>query len=214
MGVAVRPDVLMRLIGRSLILAAATLLLAACSSSPDAPQLSGLMGTEPAEYQIGPNDTLNIFVWGNPELSTTVPVRPDGRISTPLIEDLDARGKNPSSLARDIEKVLAQYVQNPIVTVMVTGFVGPFNQQIRVVGEAVQPRAIPYRANMTALDVMIEVGGLTDFAAGNDTVIVRRVDGEQSTYRVRLDDLLRSGDVSANVELIPGDIVIIPQSWF
>lgn len=196
------------------VLALASLILAACSGNPDAPPLSGRAGGEPAEYLIGPGDSLRFFVWGNPELSETVPVRPDGRVSVPLIEDLEAAGKTPSQLARDVEEVLSQFIQNPIVTVIVLGFNGPFDQQVRVVGEAALPQALPYRANMTALDVMIAVGGLTEFADGNATVVVREEDGERRNYRVRLDDLLKDGDVSANVELIPGDILIIPQSFF
>jgi polysaccharide export outer membrane protein len=144
----------------------------------------------------------------------TVPVRPDGRISTPLIEDLEATGRTPTQLARDIEEKLKVYVQDPLVTVIVSGFAGPFDQQVRVVGEALQPRAIPYRANMTMLDVMIEVGGLTEFASGNRAVLARGQTGNQTTFNVRLDDLLRDGDIRANVPVLPGDVVIIPQSWF
>jgi polysaccharide export outer membrane protein len=197
-----------------LVVAAVALVLAGCTGNPDAPTIAGVTDAEPADYLIGPGDELQIFVWGNPELSESVPVRPDGRISVPLIEDLPAANKTPSVLARDIEAILAEFVQNPIVTVIVRNFIGPFDQQVRVVGEAALPSAIPYRAKMTALDVMIAVGGLTEFAAGNDSVIVRSADGERAMYRVRLDDLLIDGDVSANVEMVPGDILIIPQSWF
>ena len=140
----------------------------------------------------------------------SVPVRPDGKITVPLVEDLPALGRTSTQLARDIEKRLAKYIRDPVVTVIVTGFNGPYNQQIRVVGEAAKPQALPYRQNMTVLDVMIAVGGLTDFADGNDASILR--DGKQ--YRVRLSDLIRRGDVSANVEMKPGDVLIIPQSWF
>lgn len=193
----------------------AGLLASACAFSPEAPTEAPTSAKERAiDYRIGPQDQLSIFVWGNPELSTSVPVRPDGRISVPLIEDLQAENKTPTELARDVEKVLAEFVQNPVVTIIVTSFSGPFDQQIRVVGEASQPRAIPYRVNMTALDVMIEVGGLTQFAAGNRAVIVRSSKGERQSMRVRLDDLLKDGDVSANVEVVPGDIIIVPQSWF
>jgi len=193
----------------------AGLLASACAFSPEAPTEAPVAAKERAiDYRIGPQDQLSIFVWGNPELSTSVPVRPDGRISVPLIEDLQAENKTPTELARDVEKVLAEFVQNPVVTIIVTSFSGPFDQQIRVVGEASQPRAIPYRVNMTALDVMIEVGGLTQFAAGNRAVIVRSSKGERQSMRVRLDDLLKDGDVSANVEVVPGDIIIVPQSWF
>ncbi len=166
------------------------------------------------DYLIGPGDNLQIFVWRNPELTSAVPVRPDGRISVPLVEDMPAVGKTPTILARDVEQVLKQYVQEPIVNVIVTGFVGPFGQQVRVVGEAAKPQAISFRANMSLLDVMIDVGGLTRFAAGNRAVIVRKVDGKDQEQRVRLDDLIKDGDVSANVKMFPGDILIIPQSYF
>lgn len=165
-------------------------------------------------YQIGPGDQLQIFVWGNPELSVSVPVRPDGRINTPLVEDMEAAGKDPTELAGDMEKALAQYVQSPIVTVMVTGFVGEFDEQIRVVGEAAQPQALQYRDNLSLLDVMIAVGGLTEFAAGNRAKLIREVDGKRQQRTVRLDDLVREGDISANVMMRPGDILIIPEAWF
>ncbi len=190
------------------------LVLAACGGHPDAPTRAPGPVTEAPDYLVGPGDQLNIFVWRNPELSITVPVRPDGRISVPLIEDLTAAGKTPTALARDIENVLQQYVQDPIVTVIVTAFVGPFSQQVRVVGEATVPQAIPYSENMSVLDVMIRVGGLTDFAAGNRSVVVRKVKGRQQVFRIRLDDLLKNGDVSANVAMLPGDILIIPESFF
>ena len=166
------------------------------------------------DYLIGPGDNLQVFVWRNPELTATIPVRPDGRISVPLVEDMPAVGKTPSQLARDLEQVLKQYVQEPIVNVIVTGFVGPFAQQVRVVGEAAKPQAIAYRANMSVLDVMIDVGGLTRFAAGNRSVIVRQTSGTQTEQRVRLDDLLKDGDISANVRMLPGDILIVPQTFF
>ena len=140
-------------------------------------------------------------------------MRPDGRISVPLIEDLQAAGKTPTALARDVEGMLARYVQDPIVTVIVTGFVGPFAQQVRVVGEAARPQALAFRESMTMLDVMIQVGGLTPFAAGNRAVLVRNGKSEGS-FRLRLADLVKDGDVSANVDVMPGDVVIIPQSWF
>lgn len=188
--------------------------LGACSNLQDAPTAAPQSVAESPGYLIGPGDQLQIFVWRNPELSTSIPVRPDGRISLPLIEDLQAANKTPTDLARDVEKVLAEFVQNPVVTVIVTGFIGPFDQQVRVVGEASQPIAIPYREKMTVLDVMIAVGGLTEFAAGNRAVIVRADNQSKTSYRVRLDDLLKDGDVSANVDVLPGDILIIPQSWF
>ncbi len=189
-----------------------TVLVAACAT---------IQGLEPASYQgptppylIGPGDNVNIFVWGNPELSSSVPVRPDGRITTPLIEDVPASGKTPTQLARDMEKRLARYIKNPVVTVIVTGFVGRYSEQIRVLGEAANPQALPFREQVTVLDVMIQVGGLTEFAAGNNATIVRLVDGEQMLYQVRLDDLIRDGDITANVDMLPGDVLIIPEAWF
>jgi polysaccharide export outer membrane protein len=170
--------------------------------------------TQSPTYVIGPGDGLNIFVWRNQDLTTTVTVRPDGRISVPLIEDLQAAGKTPTELARDMERRLGRFVRDPVVTVILTGFVGPYSQQVRVVGEATRPQALPYRDSMSIMDVMIQVGGLTQFAAGNRTVIIRKVEGRDQYYRVRLDDLLKDGDISANVNVLPGDIVVIPQSWF
>jgi polysaccharide biosynthesis/export protein len=167
-----------------------------------------------SDYMIGPDDQLQVFVWRNPELTTTVPVRPDGRISVPLVEDMPAVGKTPAQLARDLEGKLKQYVQDPIVNVIVTSFNGPFAQQIRVVGEAAKPQAIAYRANMSLLDVMISVGGLTKYASGNRAVIVRQENGQSKSMTVRLSDLLKDGDVSANTRMMPGDVLIIPQSWF
>jgi len=165
-------------------------------------------------YLIGPGDNLNIFVWRNNDLSRSVPVRPDGRISIPLVEDLEVTGKTPTELAREIEKALGLYVKDPIVTVIVTGFLGPYSQQVRVLGEAQKPKALPYREKMSLLDLMIAVGGLTEFAAGNRSKIVRIVDGKQMEIEVRLEDLISDGDITANVDLLPGDILIIPESWF
>lgn len=165
------------------------------------------------EYIIGAGDGLQVFVWRNPEVSVSVTVRPDGKISTPLVEDLPAAGKTPSQLARDIERKLADYLKDPLVTIMMTGFVGPYSQQIRVVGEAAQPQVLAYRDHMSVLDVMIAVGGLTEFAAGNKARIVREVNGKRQQFSVRLDDLIRDGDISANVPVLPGDILIIPESW-
>jgi polysaccharide biosynthesis/export protein len=179
--------------------------------APPAPPYSDTTPQPSSEYVIGPGDKLNIFVWRNPDLSVNVPVRPDGRVSIPLVEDVEAVGKTASGLARDIEEQLKKYVKDPVVTVIGEGFVGPFTRQVRIIGEAATPRAIAYRANMTVLDAMIEVGGLTKYAAGNDTVLVRAVNGTQATYSVRLNSLIKDGDVSANVALDPGDILIIPQ---
>lgn len=191
--------------------------LSGCAFGPELPTATPdqmKAGDEAPLYHIGPGDSLNIFVWRNPELSVTVAVRPDGRINTPLVEDLKASGKTPTQLARDLESRLSRYVKNPVVTVMVSGFVGQYHEQIRVVGEATQPQSLPYKARMTLLDVMIQVGGLTEFAAGNDATLIREVEGEQKQYEVRLDDLLRDGDISANVVMLPGDVLIIPEAWF
>ena len=165
-------------------------------------------------YVIGPGDTVDIFVWGNEELSASIPVRPDGKITTPLVEDVQASGKTPTELARSMEQRLKRYIKNPIVTVIVTEFVGRQSEQIRVIGKAQKPQAIPYVENMTLLDVMIAVGGLTEFAAGNSATIVRNVDGKQKEFRVRLDDLVKYGDITKNVDMFPGDILIIPESFF
>ena len=164
-------------------------------------------------YLIGPGDNLNIVIWRNPELSSSVPVRPDGMITTPLVEDIKATNKTPTQLAREIEKSLTKYIQDPIVTIIVTGFIGPYSEQIRIVGQASRPQTLPYRQNMSILDVMIAVGGLTDFAAGNRATILRTREGN-AQYRVRLTDLLKKGDVSANVDMRPGDVLIIPESYF
>jgi len=157
---------------------------------------------------------LRIAVWQNPDLTVELPVRPDGRISVPLIEDAVAVGKTPTALARELELRLAKFVTKPIVTVMPREFYGPYAAQVRVIGEAVQPRALPYRSNMTVLDAIIAVGGLTKYAAGNRTTLVRMTDNTQQTYAVHLDDLIRDGKINENVALEPGDILIIPQSYF
>lgn len=189
-------------------------LLAACGTNPGKfPPAPATASTQNYSYIIGPGDSINIIVWRNPELSMSVPVRPDGKISTPLIDELTAQGKNSVEVARDIEKQLGKYVRDPVVTVIVTSFVGPYDQQIRVVGEAARPQVLPYKLRMTVLDVMIAVGGLTDFAAGNEATILRAGDGDKQ-YSVRLKDLIKRGDISANVEMKPGDILIIPQSFF
>jgi polysaccharide export outer membrane protein len=193
----------------------AVLLQAGCTSSvPPAPTRVSASESPTGEYLIGPGDMLRIFVWQNPDLSVTVPVRPDGRISIPLVQDLPAAQKTPTQLAEEIKTRLATYVKSPEVTVIVTDFVGPYSQQVRVVGEAAKPQAIPYRANMSVLDVMIAVGGLTKFAAGDRAVIDRRLSGKEEEIPVRLDSLLRDGDLTANVQMRPGDVLIIPQSWF
>ena len=182
----------------------------ATSNLPPAPATAA---SSDYTYIIGAGDSLNIVVWRNPELSMSVPVRPDGKMSAPLVEELQAQGKTPVELARDVEKRLAIYVRDPIVTVLVSGFVGPYSEQIRVVGEAARPQFLPYKQKMTVLDLMIAVGGLTDFADGNRAIIQRTSEGNKQ-YTVRLKDLIRRGDISANVEMKPGDILIIPQSLF
>jgi polysaccharide export outer membrane protein len=193
-----------------ILLIAAMLSLTGCASYPPAPkQVSSTDYT----YNIGPGDSVNIVVWRNPELSMEVPVRPDGKIAAPLIEDLPAIGKTPTSLARDIEAALGKFIRDPVVTVIVTSFVGPYSEQIRVVGEAAKPQVLPYKQKMTLLDVMIAVGGMTDFADGNAASILRASEGNKQ-YSIRIKDLIKRGDVSANVEMAPGDVLIIPQSWF
>jgi polysaccharide export outer membrane protein len=190
------------------------ILLGGCAVNNSPLLQTAAYASETPMYLIGPGDGVNIFVWGNEELSSSVPVRPDGRITTPLIEDVIASGKTPTQLARDMEKELAKYIKNPVVTIVVTGFVGRYSEQIRVIGEAAKPQALPYREHLTVLDVMIAVGGLTEYAAGNQASIARIVDGRQQQFVVHLDDLIRDGDISANVDMLPGDILIIPEAWF
>ena len=184
------------------------------SASAYAGAQGGTIDPNSDTYLIGPGDNLDIFVWQNPQLSVKVPVRPDGKISIPLVQDVAALGRTPSALAHDISERLKAYVKDPNVTVIVSSFVGPFSQQIRVIGEAAKPQAIPYRSNMTILDVMIEVGGLTRFAAGDRSVIVRNFNGQHQTIHARLDSLVNDGDVRDNIAMRPGDIVIIPQRYF
>lgn len=189
-----------------------TTLVAACAGghyppAPSAAQTSDVL------YRVGPLDTLNIVVWRNVDLSGPVSVRPDGRISSPLVEDLVVAGKTPAEIAREMESTLAKYVRDPVVTVLVTTFQGGFADQIRIVGEATKPQAIPFRQHMTLLDVMIVAGGLTDFADGNSAVLIRGSEGGKE-YGLRLKDLLKRGNIGANVDVKPGDIIIVPQSWF
>lgn len=193
--------------------ALASLLLAACGGSSK-PVLEDQPVVEPIleEYRIGAGDTLQIFVWQHPEVSVTVPVRPDGRISTPLVEDLVAVGKTPTQLSRDVEVALGEYIRSPKVNVIVTNFVGTFDTQVRVVGQATEPTAIPYRQNMTVLDVLIAVGGLSDNAAGNRAKIIRQVNGVETEIPVRLQDLINKGAISENLMMRPGDVLIIPES--
>ena len=168
---------------------------------------------DPNSYVIGPGDTVQVFVWRNADLTATVPVRPDGKVSTPLVEDMVAVGKTPSQLARDIEKVLAEYVRSPTVNVIVTQPVGTFGQ-IQVIGQVTKPGSIPYRAGMKVLDAVLAVGGLTQFAAGNRTKIERSSDNHKQELRVKLDALVNKGDMSQNLPLQPGDVLVIPESRF
>ncbi len=214
------------------MLIALAFIFSACASQQGLPPSTGYSShtTSPETYSylIGPGDQLQIFVWRNPEVSQTITVRPDGKITTPLVEDLQASGKTPNQLARDLEKALETYIRQPIVTVIVATGIGPYSEQIRVVGQvgqagqagqggqggqAIRPQAIAYRQKMTLLDVMIAVGGLNEFAAGNKAKVVRVVEGQQKEYQVRLNDLL-NGDITANVDMFPGDILIVPEAWF
>ena len=189
------------------------LLAAGCAGRPAAPPAPATAASTQYKYLIGAGDTLSVIVWRHPDLSMSVPVRPDGKITLPLVEDLQVAGKDSTTLAREIERALSKYVRDPVVSVVITGFAGPYSEQIRVVGQAAKPQALNYRENMTLLDVMIVVGGMTEFADGNRSSILRTSEGNK-LYSVRLDDLLRKGDISANVEVKPGDVLIIPESWF
>ena len=201
-----------RLLGRWVSTLIIALLPVACSSGlPPAPEIAE-EPTDAPEYRIAPLDSLNVFVWQLPDLSLAAPVRPDGRISLPLVEDVVAAGKTPTELAREVETKLAEFVQDPIVTIIVTSFGDATDQTVRVVGEAQQPVSVPYRANMTVLDLMVAVGGLTEFAAGNRAVLVRGQGPERQVYGLRLDDLINGGDVAANTPVLPGDIIIVPKS--
>jgi polysaccharide biosynthesis/export protein len=200
-------------LGRAASAALGLALLAGCAAAPPQPGLAAAPPPHvPTDYLIGPGDLLNVVVWRNPEASQVAPVRPDGKITTPLVEDMPAIGKTPSQLARDMEKVLAKYIREPVVSIVVTNFVGPYSEQVRVIGEAAKPQALPYRKDMTLLDVMIAVGGISEFAAGNRASLMRGASREP--IRIRLHDLLKRGDLSANIELRPGDVILIPESLF
>jgi polysaccharide biosynthesis/export protein len=199
-----------------------TLLIISCASTPPPAAPAPASGTTPAapvkpvvgpDYIIGPGDTLQIFVWRNPELSVQVPVRPDGKISTPLVEDMVAVGKTPPQLARDMEGVLGEYVRSPKVNIIVTTAASAFSL-VKVVGQVAHPQALPYREGMTALDAVLEVGGLGQFASGNRARIVRMVNGKETVIHVKLEDLMNNGDVHENVPLKPGDVLVVPQSLF
>ena len=187
--------------------------LAGCSTTASHPPAPAAIDAPNLRYKIGPLDTLSIVVWRNPELSSSVTVRPDGLITTPLVDDMKAAGRSPTDLSRDIELALGKYIRDPVVSVVVSNFQGVYSDQIRIVGEAAKTQAVPYRQDMTVLDVMIQVGGITDFADGNGAVLVRGAEGGKQ-YSLRLKDLLKRGDISANAAMMPGDIIIVPQSWF
>jgi polysaccharide export outer membrane protein len=166
------------------------------------------------QYLIGPGDTVSIFVWRNPDISGSFIVRPDGKVTTSLVEDVPVSGKTPTMLAREVEEQLSKYINNPRVTVSVNGFNGPLSEQVRVIGEATNPRAINYVEKMTLLDLMIQVGGLTNFASGNKAKLVRTISGVQQTFGLKIDDLIKEGNIKENVDILPGDIIIIPEAWF
>jgi len=188
--------------------------LHACGGGGGAATRAAPITAAESEYRIGPGDQLRIFVWNQPEISGEVPVRPDGNISAPLLEDVPAAGKTPTELARDLEARLAEFIRTPKVNIIVVNFQGTAADQVKVVGQALNPRALPYRNNMTLLDVMIEVGGLTEFAAGNRARVIRVVDGKQTEIPVRIKDLLAKGRMEANLQMRPGDVVVIPESIF
>jgi len=185
--------------------------LIGCTSMPDAPNVEPM---SEFTYVIGPGDSLEMFVWGNPEISRSVTVRPDGKISFPLVEEMPASGKTNYQLAREIEKELAKYIRDPLVTIILAGGIGPYSEQIRVIGQAGKPQAVTYKENMSLLDLIIQVGGLGQYASGNRSIIIRKVNGIQQEFRVRIEDLIEGGDISANVNVLPGDILIIPESYF
>ncbi len=187
----------------------ATLFLAPLAGAADAPAPT----TVSPDYLIGPGDTLQVFVWRNPDLSVTVPVRPDGKISTPLVEDMTAVGKTPSILARDIEKALSEYVKSPQVNVIVTIPVSVFSQ-VKVIGQVLKPQSVPYREGMTVLDALLAVGGLGQFAAGNRAHIARTVNGKEQDIKVKLDALVNGGEMQQNLKLLPGDVLVVPESRF
>ncbi|WP_422121150.1 XrtA/PEP-CTERM system exopolysaccharide export protein [Neptunicella marina] len=191
--------------------------LAGCSTNqlpPATTRASLTTSVDNYNYLIGPGDNLNIFVWQNPEVSGSFVVRPDGKITTSLVEDISVTGKTPTQLARDVEKALSKYIRDPIVTISVNRFNGPFSEQVRVIGEATNPKAVNYAEDMTLLDLMIQVGGLTQYADGDDAKLIRVVNGEQKEYPVYLESLIKDGDIKENVDILPGDILIIPEAWF
>ncbi len=195
-------------------LALSVLVLGGCASRAPMVNAADNSTAPHNDYLIGPGDNVSINVWRNPEVSMTVPVRPDGKITTPLVEDLPAAGKTATQLARDIEKALAKFIQQPVVTVIVTGFTGNYGDQIRVIGQAARPQALAYRRDMSLMDVLIAVGGVTEFASGNKASVIRKVDGKLQKIPVRLNDLIKDGNISANMSMRPGDVLVIPESFF
>ncbi|MEP1382433.1 MAG: XrtA/PEP-CTERM system exopolysaccharide export protein [Paraglaciecola sp.] len=196
-----------------------TLLTSGCASNltklPSATKYTSITtSVDDYQYLIGPGDNLSIFVWRNPDISGSFIVRPDGKVTTSLVEDIEVSGKTATMLAREIEEQLGKYINNPRVTVSVTNFSGPLSEQVRVIGEATNPSAVSYTERMTLLDLMIAVGGLTEFADGNDAKLVRMVAGEQKSFSIRIDDLIKNGDIEENIDMLPGDIIIIPEAWF
>lgn len=198
------------------LVALAVTMTGCASRYGDAPELPLASGDQQwsTRYRIAPGDSVQIFVWRNPEVSGSFPVRPDGVISAPLLEEIPAAGKTANELARDLEEELSTYLRDPIVTVIVNGFVGNPSEQIRILGEATNMQALLYRDSMTLLDVMIQTGGISDFADGNNAALFRNVDGEQKVFKLRLDDLVRDADLTANIDMQPGDVIIIPEAWF
>lgn len=208
-----RPLILRR---KVIALCAGLMVLSGCESLPEAPLHPALPPEAVFErdYRIAPGDRLTVFVWQDRDLSLTVTVRPDGRITLPLVGDVVAAGRMPSELSRELEQRLAAYVQDPVVTVILAETAEPLERRVRLVGQATKPQSLPWRPGMTVLDAVIEAGGLTEFADGNRAVLVRRQNGETVRYRLRLQDLLQNGDISANAELLPGDTVIVPETLF
>lgn len=202
-----------------LVVAAACITLSGCSNItqqlPSAATRASLTtDVNSYQYLIGPGDQLTIFVWRNPEISGSFLVRPDGQVSTSLVEDIDVAGRTPTMLARELEEQLSTYINNPRVTVSVNRFNGPYSEQVRVIGEATSPRTVSYTQHMTLLDLMIQVGGLTQFADGNDAKLIRVIDNQQKTYNINIEDLIKDGDITKNVDILPGDVIIIPEAWF
>jgi polysaccharide export outer membrane protein len=187
--------------------------LGGCQQTPTVAPPAASAGAASYDYRIGKGDVLDIFVWRNPDLSVAdVPVRPDGKVSSPLVQEIQAAGKTPQQLARDIEAGLTNYIKEPLVTVTVKEFVGDEGEYVRVAGQVTEPKTVPYRRDMTILDLVIAAGGMTEFAAGNRATLVRTTGGKQQAYRVRLADLVDDGDISANMPMQPGDILIVPET--